>query len=96
MKAELMVLALLFAALSFISSHASLGSHAILGSDGQTGQIMGALTGNGYQLWLDPFWQPSREVQILLFGLQAVIALVIFAYFVRPRKEEKSTEPDWE
>ncbi len=90
MKAELMALALLFAGLGFINSHASPGS------DGQAVQMIGELTGSSYHQWIDPSWQPSRGVQILLFGLQAAIGLLMLAYFVRHRKERRSTESDWE
>lgn len=89
MKAELMALALLFAALGFVNSHASPGS------DGRAAQMIVGLTGS-YQTWLNPSWQPSREVQILLFGLQAAIGLVMLAYFLRHRKDEKSIDPEWE
>lgn len=90
MKAELMALALLFAALGFINSHASTGS------DDRAVQMIGDLTGNSYQPWINPSWQPSREVQILLFGLQAAIGFVMLAYFMRHRKDEKSIDPDWD
>ncbi len=90
MKAELMALALLFAALGFINSHATSGSND------KAVQVIGDLTGSSHQTWLNLSWQPSREVQILLFGLQAAIGFVMRAYFMRHRKDETSIDSDWE
>lgn len=90
MKVELMALALLFAALGFVNAHASPGS------DGRAFQAIGDLTGSSNYLWIKSAWQPSRELQIVLFGLQVAIGFVMLAYFLRHRKEEKSIDPDWD
>jgi len=90
MKAEFMALALLFVTLGLINTHTSPGS------DSRAAQMIEEMTGNSYQSWLDPSWQPSREVQILLFGLLTAVCFVILVYSIRIRKEEKSKDPDWE
>ena len=90
MKAELMALALLFAFVGFINSQ--LGP----GADDKAAQSLAFLSDGAKPPWMDidTLWQPTPEVQALLFGLQAAIGCVMAAYFLRYRK--KSRDPEWD
>jgi cobalt/nickel transport protein len=87
-----MILALLFALVGFINSHAGQS----IGTDDKAVQVISSLTGGSYQPWASPVWQPSSEVQGLLFCLQAAIGLAMIAYFLRSNKSRDSPlDGDW-
>lgn len=89
MKAELMALALLFAFIGFINSYVGPGA-----GDRATESIAFLTNNIAYPPWIDPLWQPTPEIQALLFGLQAAIGCVMLAYFLHNRK--KSIDPEWD
>jgi cobalt/nickel transport protein len=83
MKLEVIVLAvvvLFVAAFAYISST---GNHEWGGSDDQSVGVIADLTGGTYQPWFHSVWEPpSREIEGLLFALQAAIGSLIIGYFL--------------
>jgi cobalt/nickel transport protein len=87
MKAKLMALAILFALLGFINSHA--GASANEGA----AKVVSGMSEATYQYGFSPAWHPSPEVQGLLFVLQAAVGCLMIGYFLRHHKER--SEADW-
>lgn len=85
MKAKLMALALLFAFIGFINSHA--GAVA----DGKA--VVEGIKDGSLQSWLSISWHPSQEVQGLLFLLQAAVGCAMVVYFLKSQR--KSSDLDW-
>jgi ABC-type cobalt transport system substrate-binding protein len=83
MKAKLMALALLFAFIGFINSHAGAVAN---------GSVVQGIKDGSLQSWLASYWHPSPEVQGLLFLLQAAVGVFMVAYFLQSQKKK---EIDW-
>ncbi|MCW4044375.1 MAG: energy-coupling factor ABC transporter substrate-binding protein [Candidatus Bathyarchaeota archaeon] len=50
---------------------------------GADGAAEEAISGQGYEPWFTPIWEPpSGEIESLLFALQAAIGALIIGYFV--------------
>lgn len=80
------MLALLFALVGFINFHAGQG----IGTDDKAVQVISGLTGGSYHPWTGPIWQPSSEMQALLFCLQAALGLAMIAYFLHSNRTKDS------
>jgi cobalt/nickel transport protein len=60
------------------------GSAEFGGSDGQA---QGVIDGAGYQPWFRPLWTPpSKEIESLLFSLQAALGAGLLGYYVGLRR----------
>ncbi len=70
---------LVFAALAFISSSLVQGYK---GTDNRAVDTVADLTGGSYKPWISPIWQPERDMERLLFSLQASIGGILFGYFI--------------
>lgn len=69
------------------------------GSDGQAQGVITQLAPH-YQPWFEPFWEPpSKEIESLLFALQAALGAGVICYYVglkhgeRRRRERDSRTP---
>jgi cobalt/nickel transport protein len=50
---------------------------------GSDGQAQGVIDGAGYQPWFRPMWTPpSKEIESLLFALQAALGAGLLGYYV--------------
>jgi cobalt/nickel transport protein len=85
-----MILALLFALVGFINYHAGQG----IGTDDKAVQVISGITGGSYHPWTSPVWQPSSEIQGLLFFLQAALGIAMIAYFLHCNNRPKDSDID--
>jgi cobalt/nickel transport protein len=54
---------------------------------GSDGQAQGVIDGAGYRPWFEPLWKPpSREIEGLLFALQAALGAGLLGYYVGLRR----------
>jgi cobalt/nickel transport protein len=54
---------------------------------GSDGQAQGVIDGAGYQPWFRPLWTPpSKEIESLLFSLQAALGAGLLGYYVGLRR----------
>ena len=91
MKAKLMAMALLFAILGYVNSHAASYGFS---SDWIAGTFL-YITGGASEAWFSSLWQLCSGVQNLLFLLQAAIGFVMIAYFLRwQRTTQKRSQDD--
>jgi cobalt/nickel transport protein len=83
MKGELIALAFIaifFAAFVFVNLT---GNHKWSGADNEAEGVIADLTGGTYHPWFSPLWEPpSKEIENLLFALQAAIGSLIIGYFL--------------
>jgi cobalt/nickel transport protein len=65
------------------------------GSDGQAQELIDTA---GYQPWFEPLWKPpSKEIESLLFSLQAALGAGLLGYYVglrRGRSEKRGHRRD--
>jgi cobalt/nickel transport protein len=60
------------------------GGAEFSGSDGQAQKL---IDGAGYQPWFEPLWTPpSKEIESLLFALQAALGAGLLGYYVGLRR----------
>jgi cobalt/nickel transport protein len=60
------------------------GGAEFAGSDGQAQELIDAA---GYQPWFEPLWTPpSKEIESLLFSLQAALGAGLLGYYVGLRR----------
>ena len=83
MKLEIItagVILLFIAAFAYISSSQN---HEWSGADGQAENVISELSGGTYKPWFESIYTPpSREIESLLFALQAAIGSLIIGYFL--------------
>jgi cobalt/nickel transport protein len=54
---------------------------------GSDGQAQGVIDEAGYQPWFEPLWTPpSKEIESLLFSLQAALGAGLLGYYVGLRR----------
>ena len=54
---------------------------------GSDGQAQDMIDGAGYQPWFEPLWTPpSKEIESLLFSLQAALGAGLLGYYVGLRR----------
>ena len=74
------VILLFIAAFAYISSSQN---HEWSGADGQAENVISKLSGGTYKPWFESIYTPpSREIESLLFALQAAIGSLIIGYFL--------------
>jgi cobalt/nickel transport protein len=74
------VILLFIAAFAYISSSQN---HEWSGADGQAENVISELSGGTYKPWFESIYTPpSREIESLLFALQAAIGSLIVGYFL--------------
>jgi len=83
MKGELITLVVLvmFAAVFAVIQHS--GGAEWSGTDDQAESVITQVTGEEYEPWFSPVWEPpSGEIESLLFSLQAALGAIIIGYFL--------------
>ena len=53
---------------------------------GSDGQAQGVIDEAGYQPWFEPLWTPSKEIESLLFSVQAALGAGLLGYYVGLRR----------
>ena len=54
---------------------------------GSDGQAQGVIAESGYRPWFEPLWTPpSKEIESLLFSLQAALGAGLLGYYVGLRR----------
>ncbi|MCJ7445669.1 MAG: energy-coupling factor ABC transporter substrate-binding protein [Methanotrichaceae archaeon] len=85
----IMVIGLFIIAFAFISSS---GVYEWSGADSQAEEVVSELTGDSYQPWFKPIWEPpSGEIESLFFSLQAAIGGLIIGYFFGYYRKDRAT-----
>jgi cobalt/nickel transport protein len=91
MKNTLLALSILLLSVSL--GLAEEGPEPWSGSDALAEQKIGEITGGEYVPWFSPLWEPpSKEIESLLFSLQAAIGAIVIGYFVGYYKGRKEGE----
>lgn len=84
----MIILGLLFSSLAYVISANVQG---MAGSDDRAQDTVSSLTGGSYHAWMNSPWNPSSEMQRLLFSLQAGIGGMLLGFFFTFRKKENET-----
>jgi len=83
MKLEIItagVILLFIAAFAYINSNQN---HEWNGADSQAENVISKLSGGTYKPWFESIYTPpSKEIESLLFALQAAIGSLIIGYFL--------------
>jgi cobalt/nickel transport protein len=83
MKLELIVIVIIVIFVGAFAYVSSTGNHEWGGADDQPENVIHELTGGTYQPWFHSVWEPpSKEIESLLFALQASIGSMIIGYFL--------------
>lgn len=106
MKLEIITLAVIMAFVAAFAYVSSTGNHEWGGADGQAENVISKLTGGTYEPWFQSIYTPpSKEIESLLFALQAAFGSLIIGYFlgyyralakIRTDSTEASKEQDGE
>ena len=83
MKLEIVVLAVILLFASSLAYVSLTGNHNWGSTDDQSKNFIQDLTGGVYMPWFHSIWgSPSKEVESLLFALQAGVGGLIIGYFL--------------
>lgn len=81
-QAEITAILIILAFAAMIVVVINSGSHEWAGSDDQAEGVIDQMTGETYEPWASPLYEPpSGEIESLFFSLQAALGAIVIGFF---------------